>query len=112
MWRVGQSDNRSEKWLTRLMSTLAVVIANVRIVRVKELYPGLMHSLIFGGTALLLLGKIVRLFSLGGLTMPPQSIYLYASLTSEIGGALILIGGGLAIYRRYIRKPSRLDTVS
>ena len=110
LWKIGQADNRSEKWLTRLMSTLAVAIANVRIIRLKELYPGLMHALIFGGTALLLLGKIIRLFSFGGVTVPPQSIFLYASLISEIGGVLVLIGGGMAIYRRYIRKPTRLDT--
>lgn len=109
LWRVGQADNRSDRWLTRLMSTLAVAIANVRIVRLNELYPGLMHALIFGGTALLFLGKIIRLFSLGGVTVPPPSIFLYASLISEIGGVLILIGGGMAVYRRYIRKPLRLD---
>ncbi|MFC1941033.1 (Fe-S)-binding protein [Chloroflexota bacterium] len=111
LWRVGQADNRSERWFTRLMGTLAVALANVRIIRLSELYPGLMHTIIFGGTALLVLGKIIRLFSFGGLTMPPQSIYLYASLIAEIGGLLILIGGGMAIYRRYVRKPSRLDTV-
>ena len=112
LWRLGQADNRSERWFTRLMGTLAVAIANVRILRWQELYPGLMHTFIFGGTALLFLGKIVRLFSFGGVTMPPQSVYLYASLISEIGGVLILIGGGMAIYRRYIKRPSRLDTVS
>ena len=62
-----------------------------------------MHTLIFGGTALLFLGKIIRLFSFGGLTNPPQSIYLYASLVAEIGAVLIFIGGGMAIYRRYIK---------
>ena len=112
LWRLGQADNRSERWFDRLMGTLAVAIANVRILRWQELYPGLMHTFIFGGTALLFLGKIVRLFSFGGVTMPPQSVYLYASLISEIGGVLILIGGGMAIYRRYIKRPSRLDTVS
>ncbi|MDH5696870.1 MAG: (Fe-S)-binding protein [Dehalococcoidia bacterium] len=111
LWKLGQADNRSDKWLTRLMGTLAVAIANVRIIRLKELYPGLMHTFIFMGTALLFLGKIIRLFSLGGVTTPPQNIFLYASLISEIGGVLILIGGGMAIYRRYIRKPPRLDTV-
>ncbi len=110
LWRVGQNDNRSEKWLTRLMGTLAVAIANVRILRLNELYPGLMHSLIFGGTALLFLGKIIRLFSFSGLTVPPQSTFLYASLIAEIGAVLILIGGGMAIYRRYFRRPPRLDT--
>ncbi len=111
LWKLGQPDKRTDNWRTRLMTTLSIAIANIRILRLKELYPGLMHSLIFGGVALLFLGKIIRLFSFGGLTLPPQSIYLYASLISEIGGVLILIGGGMAIYRRYIKKPPRLDTV-
>ncbi len=110
LWMVGQKENRFEKWLTRLISTLAVAIASVRILRWSELYPGLMHLFMFGGAALFVLGKIIRLFSFGGITIPPQSIYLYASLISEIGAVLILIGGGMAVYRRYIRRPSRLDT--
>lgn len=110
LWMAGQKENRFEKWPTRLMSTLAVAVANIRILRWSELYPGLMHLFIFGGTALLFLGMIIRLFSFGGITIPPQSIYLYASLISEIGAVLILIGGGMAVYRRYIRRPSRLDT--
>ena len=110
LWMAGQKENRFEKWLTRLMSTLAVAVANIRILRWSELYPGLMHLFMFGGVALFVLGKIIRLFSFGGITIPPQSIYLYASLISEIGAVLILIGGGMAVYRRYIRRPSRLDT--
>ncbi len=110
VWKSGKADNRSERWLTRLGSTLAVSIANIRIIRSSELYPGLMHTLIFAGSALLILGKIVRLFSyLVGLTVPPQSVFLYASLASEIGGVLIIIGGLMAVYRRYIVRPSRLD---
>jgi len=110
LWRVGQPDNRTDKWPTRLMTTLAVAIANVRILRFSELYPGLMSAFISHGVILLFLGKIIRLFSFSGLTVPPQNIFLYASLISEIGGALILVGGGMAIYRRYVRRPSRLDT--
>ncbi|UCG93564.1 MAG: 4Fe-4S dicluster domain-containing protein, partial [Candidatus Aerophobus sp.] len=110
LWKLGQPENRAENWPARLMTTLAVALANVRILGVRELYPGLMHSLIFGGTSLLFLGKIIRLFSFGGLTIPPKSIFLYASLIAEIGAVLILIGGGMALYRRYVRKPPRLDT--
>ncbi|MBI2847884.1 MAG: 4Fe-4S dicluster domain-containing protein [Chloroflexi bacterium] len=110
LWHVGQQENRSDRRFRRLFGTLSVAIANARIVDLKELYAGLMHVFLFGGTALLFLGKIVRLFSFGGLAIPPQSIYLYSSLISEIGGVMILAGGGMAIYRRYIRRAPRLDT--
>ena len=110
LWKLGQADNRSGRWFARLMTTLAVAVANIRIIRRKELYPGTMHALIFGGAAILILGKIIRLFSyITGLTVPPQSVYLYASLASEIGAVLILVGGGMAVFRRYIIRPPRLD---
>jgi Fe-S oxidoreductase/nitrate reductase gamma subunit len=111
LWALGKPDKRTDKWPTRLLTTLAVAVMNIRILSMKELYAGIMHDFIFSGAVLLFLGKIVRLFSFGGLTTPPQSIYLYASLVSEIGGVMILIGGAMATYRRYIRKPARLDTV-
>ena len=69
-----------------------------------------MHALIFGGAAILILGKIVRLFSyVTGITNPPQSVYLYASWASEAGAVLLIIGGLLAVFRRYIIRPPRLD---
>jgi Fe-S oxidoreductase/nitrate reductase gamma subunit len=69
-----------------------------------------MHFLIVWGTILLVLGKIVRLFSyVVGLDIPPQDVFLYASFASEIGGVMIIIGGIIAIIRRYIVRPSRLD---
>ena len=110
LWMVGRSEKRADHWLGRLATALAVSVPHVRFIRRGELYPGFMHLFIFGGAGLLLLGKMVRLFSLGGLTLPPQSIYLYASLVSEIGGAFILAGGAMAIVRRYVVRPSRLDT--
>jgi Fe-S oxidoreductase/nitrate reductase gamma subunit len=110
LWQVGQPDRRTDRWFRRLLTTLAVAVPHVSFFRKGEWYPSFMHLFIFGGTALLFLGKFVRLFSFGGLTMPPQSIYLYASLVSEIGGVAMLVGGAMAVYRRYVRRPDRLDT--
>jgi len=70
-----------------------------------------MHFLILWGTVFIFLGKIIRLFSYPvGLTTPPQKIFLYASFLSEFGGALVIIGAILAVIRRYVIKPSRLET--
>jgi Fe-S oxidoreductase/nitrate reductase gamma subunit len=110
LWKVGKAENRTDHKLTRIMTTLAVAFPHFRFIRKGELYPGIMHLFLFGGTFLLFLGKIVRLFGLGGVSIPPPSIFLWASLVSEIGGVIIIAGGLMAIYRRYIRKPDRLDT--
>ena len=110
LWKLGRPEKRTDHWASRLMTALAVAVPHVRFVRRGELYPGFMHLFIFGGTGLLFLGKIVRLFSLGGVSVPPQNIYVYASLVSEIGGVGILVGGAMAVLRRYVLRPDRLDT--
>jgi Fe-S oxidoreductase len=110
LWKLGQPDDRSGNGWQRLKTTLSVAVGNIRIIRRAELYPGIMHAFIFGGAALLILGKVVRLFSyLTGITNPPQAVYLYASLASEVGAVLLLIGGIMAVIRRFIIRPKRLD---
>jgi Fe-S oxidoreductase/nitrate reductase gamma subunit len=109
LWHLGKEENRSDQGATRLRTLLAVTFGHIRFW--KELYPGTMHFLIFWGAILIFSGKIVRLFSYPvGLTNPPQNIFKTASFVSEIGGLLVIIGGCLAVYRRYIVKPSRLET--
>ena len=110
LWKLGRPEKRTDHWASRLMTALAVAVPHVRFIRRGELYPGFMHLFIFGGTGLLFLGKIVRLFSLGGVSVPPQNLYVYASLVSEIGGVGILVGGAMAVLRRYVLRPDRLDT--
>src|SRR4030042_1001190 len=109
LWHLGKAENRSDQRATRLKTLLGVTFGHVRFW--KELYPGSMHFLIFWGAILIFLGKFVRLFSYPvGLTNPPQNIFESASFVSEIGGLWVVIGGFLAVYRRYILKPSRLET--
>lgn len=109
LWRLGREDKRTDSILTRIKTTLGVAFAHLRLL--SETYPGWMHFLIFWGAAMIVVSKIIRLFSyLVGIDNPPQDVFLYASLASEIGAILIIIGGLLAIYRRYVVKPSRLDT--
>jgi Fe-S oxidoreductase/nitrate reductase gamma subunit len=109
LWFLGKEENRSDQRTNRLKTLLAVTFGHIRFW--KELYPGTMHFLILWGAILIFLGKIVRLFSYPvGLTNPPQDIFKYASFVSEVGGLLVIIGGCMAIYRRYIVKPSRLET--
>ncbi len=107
---LGYWQQRAGEFWRRLLETLAVAFVHIRTL--KEAYPGWMHLLIFWGTVLLITGKIIRIFSFAGdISNPPQSVFLYASLASEIGAVAVFVGGALAIFRRYVLKPSRLDTV-
>ncbi len=109
LWRLGKEEDCSDRFPERLKTVLAVVFGHARFW--KEGYPGTMHFLMFGGTFLVFLGKGIRLFSvLTGLTVPPQGVYLFASWISEVGGGLILLGVLMAVIRRFVVKPSRLDS--
>ncbi|MDP3017688.1 MAG: hypothetical protein Q8N70_11535, partial [Deltaproteobacteria bacterium] len=100
LWLLGKPEPCSDQVLKRLKTLFAVMFGHARFWR--EPLPGTMHFLIFGGTFLIFWGKGIRLFSfLTGLTMPPQTIYLAASFLSELGGILVLLGGGIAVVRRY-----------
>lgn len=109
IWRLGKEDKRTDQIAIRIKTTLGVALAHLRLLR--EAYPGWMHFIIFWGAFIFMVGKIIRLFSyVVHIDNPPQDVFLYASLASEIGAGMLIIGGLLAIYRRYIVKPSRLDT--
>ncbi len=109
LWNRGKPGISLDQPWVRLKTTLAVAFGQMRTLR--EFYPGLMHFLIFWGSLFLILGKIIRLFSFAvDLTHPPQAVFLYASMVSEIGGLMVILGVALAVYRRYILRPSRLDT--
>jgi Fe-S oxidoreductase/nitrate reductase gamma subunit len=109
LWRLGKEEDCSDRISERVKTLVSVALGHARFWR--EGYPGTMHFLILWGTLFVFLGKGIRIISLlTGLTVPPQGIYLFASSISEIGGALILFGGGMAVVRRFILKPSRLDS--
>lgn len=112
LWSVGQKDNsRFGDILTRIKTTLGAMFMHSRTLGKAEYFPGLMHILIFYGAALIVVSKFIRLLSYPiGISNPPQDVFLYASLASEIGAVLMIVGGLMAIYRRYIQKPKRLDT--
>ncbi|MDM8000860.1 MAG: (Fe-S)-binding protein [Dehalococcoidia bacterium] len=109
LWKRGAKESRSGNLLGRIKTTVGVVVGYTRMM--SEAYPGWMHFLIFWGTAMFVVGKLIRLCSyLVHISSPPQDVFLAASFMSEAGAALIIIGGLLAVFRRYILKPPRLDT--
>ncbi|MCX5998769.1 MAG: 4Fe-4S dicluster domain-containing protein, partial [Chloroflexi bacterium] len=111
VWRRGRGEKRLDQPVTRTKTTLGVALAHVRLLGKSENYPGLAHLMVFWGAAVIVVSKFIRLLSYPiGIHNPPQSVFLYASLASEIGALIIVAGGLLFVYRRYVRKPSRLDT--
>ncbi len=79
----------------------------------KEIYPGIMHGLIFFGFFVLIWGAAFDATEFHiteplGWAFLRGNFYLVFSLIMEIFGLCVLIGTFMAIDRRYLTKPDRL----
>lgn len=111
-WRMGQMDRRTDRLGSRLLAVVVHGVGQLRTAR--EAFPGVMHLAIFWGMIALLMGTILAtidwdvthlLFNFQFLT---GGIYILYELILDIFGILLLVGLGMAIYRRYVLRPDRL----
>jgi len=78
----------------------------------KRPFPGIMHFLLLSGFIVLLMGTIYvslyywfpNIFTFHG------SFYLFFSLTLDVFGLFLIVGVGLALYRRLLIKPKDLKS--
>ncbi len=114
MWRVGRPDERFRdfwRWRTlwqRKKTVLVDGLAQVRFFR--DAYPGIMHFAMFWGFIVLFAGTVVVAGQADlGIRMLFGTFYLIFSITLDLFGVLAIIGILMAIWRRYVTRPSRLD---
>ncbi len=113
LWRQGRPEKRAGHFWARLGSLVAQVLGQRRTL--DETYPGLMHFAIFWGMLVLAIGTalatvdwdVTHLFF--GFQFLAGWMYLLFELTLDVLGLLVLLGLGMAIYRRYVARPSRLQ---
>jgi len=112
-WRMGQPERRLDRIGERLWSVLVDAFGQVRTVR--DAYAGIMHLTIFWGMVALFIGTalatldwdVTHLFF--GFQFLINGAYILYELILDIFGVLLLIGLGMAVYRRYFIRPSRLQ---
>lgn len=112
---VGRPANRANHWWQRLGDFISLAIIEglfhrkflgiEKPYRRRELFAGVMHFLIFWGFIVFLLATIVGIWE----AYLTGSVYLAFSLIVDSFGILAIIGLLMAIFRRYIWKPKRLD---
>ena len=111
-WRQGAAEKRTGRLGSRLLSLLTQAIGQARLA--QDAYAGVMHLTIFWGMAALLVGTILATIDwditrlLWDFQFLKDGLYLVYELALDIFGLLLLIGLGMAAYRRYIRRPQRL----
>jgi len=114
IWRRGKGELRTDFPEKRILAVLKYVILQFKILR--ESYAGIMHAAIFFGFAALFGVTLIIMaqddfFELFfHVRFIQGNFYLIWSLVGDLAGLVVLIGMIMAVYRRYITKPSRLDT--
>lgn len=113
LWTIGKPDNRWGHSGRRVRDFIIAGLIDGLFHRrfFCEPYPGIMHFLIFAGAGILLVGTALDVIDHYVFHFIYGNIYLGLSMALDIAGVMILVGAIIAVVRRYIQKPERLNTV-
>ncbi|MBM3152034.1 MAG: 4Fe-4S dicluster domain-containing protein [Chloroflexi bacterium] len=112
-WRKGKPDKRSDRLVGRLWTVIVQVFGQRRTL--DEAYAGIMHFTTFWGMLVLAIGTalatvdwdVTHLFF--GFQILTGWVYFTFELVLDILGLLVVLGLGMALYRRYGTRPARLQ---
>ena len=114
LWRQGQAEIGFDRFWERVWRTLKYAVAQIKILRQR--YPAAMHLGIFWGMVLLFIGTVLGsldtdVFELiFNAKLLKGDFYLLEKVVLDLAALFVLVGLGLAVYRRYVVKPDRLNT--
>ena len=115
LWSLGTSDAPIKDWPGRLKILLQQSVMHKRVKR--RTYAGRMHMLIFFGIMALVTGTcIVAVEHYGALIFGDHwfykgAFYLATKVTLDLFGLGLLVGTGMALYRRFVIRPASLGHV-
>lgn len=116
LWREGGPERRLDRIPERVRFLLRHGLFQARIL--TQRYPGVMHALVFWGFCVLLLGTILATIDYDITLRLPWGLdfrllqgpfYLLYELSLDLFGLCLVVGLGLALYRRFVTRPARLD---
>ncbi|MBM3958780.1 MAG: (Fe-S)-binding protein [SAR202 cluster bacterium] len=121
MWRLGRPVDPNDlgptgSRLRRFVRLAAFDLFAHRKFTRHEWYPGLMHFAIFWGFLVLLIATTLSALEFNaerylGWTLPTVAYRLQAGFVWDVfGGLLATVGVGMAAFRRYVLRPTRLNT--
>ena len=123
IWRLGRPMPDLGPWWPRIQRSLKLagldLFGHRRFVK-REWYPGLMHLLLFWGFIFLLIATTLGALEFNwhkyiattvNFEFPTSYVREQTSLLWDIfGGGFAAIGLAMAVYRRYVLRPPRLNT--
>jgi Fe-S oxidoreductase len=105
-WRVGRPEKRWDRPCLRLWRVIEYYLAQLKVLR--QAYPGIMHVLIFWSMLVFFAGTALATINGHFFGFLYNNVYLFYKLVLDLAVLTFMAGAGMAAYRRFITKPSRL----
>ncbi|MFQ5693695.1 MAG: hypothetical protein ACE5IM_11705, partial [Nitrospinota bacterium] len=110
LWRIGRKEERTDRPAERLWGLLVEVFGHRR--QLRDPYPGLMHLFIFYGFFVELIATtLVAVQEWSGVHFLQGGFYRWFSLLSDGFGLVAIAGIGMALWRRAVLRPERINSV-
>jgi Fe-S oxidoreductase/nitrate reductase gamma subunit len=113
LWRGGLPEDRFDRIPLRLRLVAVHALAQVRVL--SQAYPGVMHATMFWGFLALFMGTVLATID-WDITLPlfdykllKGPFYLFYETTLDLFGLFFVIGLGMAVWRRFVQRPDRID---
>jgi len=113
LWRAGRPENRFDRIPQRLRLVAVHALGQVRTL--SQAYPGVMHATMFWGFLALFMGTVLATVDwditlpLFGYKLLKGPFYLFYETTLDLFGLFFVIGLGMAVWRRFVLRPDRVD---
>jgi Fe-S oxidoreductase len=113
LWRAGGPERRFDRIPLRIRLVGVHALGQVRTL--TEAYPGIMHATMFWGFLALFMGTVLATIDYD-ITLPlfdfkllKGPFYLFYETVLDMFGLFFVIGLGLAVWRRFVVRPARVD---
>jgi Fe-S oxidoreductase len=113
LWRQGLPEDRFDRIPDRVKLVAKHALGQVRTL--SQAYPGVMHAIMFWGFLALFMGTVLATIDwditlpLFGWKLLRGNFYLAYELTLDLFGLFFVVGLGMAVWRRFVVRPHRVD---
>jgi Fe-S oxidoreductase len=113
LWRQGGPEPRFDHVPQRIKLVAMHALGQVRVL--SQAYPGVMHATMFWGFLALFMGTVLATIDyditlpLFGVKILRGTFYLLYEVVLDLFGLFFVIGLGMAVWRRFVIRPHRVD---
>jgi Fe-S oxidoreductase/nitrate reductase gamma subunit len=113
LWRAGLPEYRFDQIPQRMKLVAKHALGQARTL--SQAYPGIMHAIMFWGFLALFMGTVLATIDydialpLWGYKLLKGRFYLFYETVLDLFGLFFVIGLGMAVWRRFVIRPHRVD---